>query len=62
MVMRMSNENNHLRKRSNIHHNEELKQYIMELWMSGTREHVIEKLIERKIREMRRERNMQKSA
>ncbi len=60
--MRMSNENNHLRKRSNIHHNEELKQYIMELWMSGTREHVIEKLIERKIREMRRERNMQKSA
>lgn len=60
--MRKSNENNHLRKRSNIHHNEELKRYVMELWMSGTREHVIEKLIERKIREMRRERNMQKSA
>ena len=60
--MEMSNENNNLRKRSNIHHNEELKQYVMDLWMSGTREHVIEKLVERKIREMRRERNMQKSA
>mgnify|MGYP001364104540 FL=1 len=60
--MRKSNENNHLRKRNNIHHNEELKQYVMDLWMSGTREHVIEKLIDKKIREMRRERNMQKSA
>ena len=60
--MKKSNENNHLRKRNNIHHNEELKQYVMDLWMSGTREHVIEKLIDKKIREMRRERNMQKSA
>ena len=60
--MKKSNENNHLRKRSSIHHNEELKQYVMELWMSGTREHVIEKLVERKIREMCRSRNMQKSA
>ena len=60
--MKKSNENNNLRKRSNIHHNEELKQYVMDLWMSWTREHVIEKLVDRKIREMRRERNMQKSA
>ena len=60
--MKKSNEINNLRKRNNIHHNEDLKQYVMDLWMSGTREHVIEKLIDKKIREMRRERNMQKSA
>ena len=60
--MKKSNENNHLRKRFNIHHNTDLKQYVMDLWMSGTREHIIEKLVDKKVRAMRRERNMQKSA
>ena len=60
--MKKSNENNNLRKRSSIHHNADLKQYVMDLWMSGTREHIIEKLVEKKVREMRRLKNMQKSA
>lgn len=66
MVMEMSNENNNLRKRGrNVHYNEDLKEYIMELWMSGTSEHVIDKLVQRRVREVlreRREKNAQKSA
>ena len=64
--MEMSNENNNLRKRGrNVHYNEDLKEYIMELWMSGTSEHVIDKLVQRRVREVlkaRREKKAQKSA
>ena len=58
--MEKSNENNNLRKRGrNVHYNEDLKEYIMELWMSGTSEHVIDKL---EVLRTRREKNMQKNA
>tara|TARA_E500000331_G_C16701390_1_gene474096 strand:+ start:320 stop:532 length:213 start_codon:yes stop_codon:yes gene_type:complete len=62
VVVKKSNNNNNLRKRSTIHHTEELKNYIMELWMQGTSVHVLERLIERKVREMRWQKKMQKSA
>ena len=60
--MKKSNNINNLRKRSNIHHTEEMKQYVMDLWMEGTREHVIDKLVEKKAREMRFRNKLKKSA
>ena len=60
--MKKSNEINNLRKRSNIHHTEEMKQYVIDLWMEGTREHIIDRLVEKKAREMRCKYKMQKSA
>ena len=66
MVMKKSNEINNLRityrQRRNLHRTDEMKNYIMDLWMSGTRAHVIERLVERKIHEMAREKKLQKSA
>ncbi len=60
--MEKSNKNNNLRKRPNMHHNEELKEYVVDLWMSGRSAHVIDRLVEKKIRQMRWERHQQKSA
>ncbi len=64
--MKKSNEINHLRitnrQRRNLHRTDEMKSYIMDLWMSGTRSHVIERLVEKKIREMAEEKKLQKSA
>ena len=70
--MEKSNKINNLRnnnkKRGNtkIHYSDELKEYILELWFEGTSEHVIERLVDKKIRQMRwqkkQEKNMQKSA
>ena len=60
--MKKSNNINTLRTRSNIHHTEEMKQYVMDLWMEGTREHVIDKLVEKKAREMRFRNKLKKSA
>ena len=66
MVMKKSNEINNLRityrQRRNLHRTDEMKNYIMDLWMSGTRAHVIERRVERKIHEMAREKKLQKSA
>ena len=64
--MKKSNEINHLRitnrQRRNLHRTDEMKNYIMDLWMSGTRSHIIERLVEKKIREMAEEKKLQKSA
>ena len=64
--MKKSNENNNLRfsnrQRRNAHRSDEMKEYVMDLWMSGTRPHVIERLVEKRLREMIGEKNYQKSA
>ena len=60
--MEKSNKINNLRKRNNMHHTEELREYVIDLWMSGRSAHVIDRLVERKIRQMRWERKQQKSA
>jgi len=70
--MEKSNNINNLRnnnkKRSNtkLHYTDELKEYILDLWFSGTSEHVIDRLIDKKVRQMRwekrQEKNTQKSA
>ena len=66
MVMEKSNENNNLRisnrQRRNLHRTDEMKEFIMELWMSGTRAHVIERLVEKKLYEMAGAKKFQKSA
>ena len=64
--MEKSNENNNLRitnrQRRNLHRTDEMKEYVMGLWMSGTRAHVIERLVEKKIYEMVGGKKFQKSA
>ena len=70
--MEKSNKINNLRnndkKRNNtkLHYTDEMKEYILDLWFEGTSEHVIERLIDKKIRQMRwrfkQENNVQKSA
>ena len=66
MVMKKSNEINNLRipyrQRRSAHRTDEMKEYVMDLWMSGTRPHVIERLVEKKLYEMLGERTTQKSA
>ena len=66
MVMEKSNENNNLRitnrQRRSLHRTDEMKEYIMELWMSGTRTHVIDRLVEKKLHEMAGEKKLRKSA
>jgi hypothetical protein len=39
-----------------------MKEFIMDLWMSGTRAHVIERLVEKKLCEMAGAKKFQKSA
>ena len=64
--MEKSNENNNLRisnrQRRNLHRTDEMKEFIMDLWMSGTRAHVIERLVEKKLYEMAGEKKLRKSA
>lgn len=66
MVMKKSNEINNLRitnrQRRNAHMTDEMKEYVMDLWMSGTRPHIIEQLVERKLYEMVGGKKFQKSA
>ena len=58
--------NNKKRNNTKIHYTDEMKEYILDLWFEGTSEHVIERLIDKKIRQMRwrnkQENNVQKSA
>ena len=64
--MKKSNEINNLRitarQRRNAHRTDEMKEYVMGLWMSGTRPHIIERLVERKLYEMVGGKKFQKSA
>jgi len=62
--MEKGNKNNNLRK-STAHYTPEMSSYVKDLWMQGTNEYVIDRLIRKKLTEKYRERvqkRIQKSA
>jgi len=65
-INNLRNNNNKKRSNTKLHYTDELKEYILDLWFSGTSEHVIDRLIDKKVRQMRwekrQEKNTQKSA
>ena len=53
--MKKANNNNNLRT-INDHYTEEMRDYVMDLWMQGRSKHVIERLICKKLSERYHER------
>ena len=51
--------------RKNVHNTEDMKEFVMDLWMKGTSTHVIERMTRSRVDQVyrdRREKRMQKNA
>jgi hypothetical protein len=57
-----SNDINGLRKRNNVHNNNDMKEYVVDLWMQGTSAHVIERMVRSKINQRWRNNKAKQSA
>ncbi len=61
----MSSNNKTSGPRKNIHNTEDMKEFVMDLWMKGTSTHVIERMTRSKVDQVyrdRREKRKQKNA